>query len=66
MYINHNSCELQCYCVIQKQHIVCPRSLDLIYKVTYYMKWVKTSWIYSKHGHNIYIYELPYRNHSQS
>ena len=26
---------------------VCPRSLYPIYIVSYYMKWVKTSWTYS-------------------
>ena len=25
---------------------VCPRSLDPLYIVTYYIKWVKTSWTY--------------------
>ena len=27
---------------------VCPRSLDLFYIETYYIKWVKTSWTYSR------------------
>ena len=27
---------------------VCSRSLDKIYVVTYYTKWVKTSWTFSK------------------
>ena len=28
--------------------IVCTKSLDPIYIITYYRKWVKTSWTYSK------------------
>ena len=27
---------------------ICPRSLDLIYIVSYFINWVKTSWTYSR------------------
>ena len=36
---------------------VCPRSSDPFYKVSYYIKWVPTSWTYSislKHRYKIY------------
>jgi len=33
--------------VIFFSHVVCLRSFDSIYMVTYYLKWVKTSWTYS-------------------
>ena len=33
--------------LVTHRDIVCPRSLDLVYAVNYYMKWAKTSWIYS-------------------
>ena len=32
-----------------KATTVCPKGLDLFYIVTYYTKWVKTSWTYSRH-----------------
>ena len=32
-----------------KVFTVCPRSLDPCYIVSYYIKWVKTSWTYSKY-----------------
>ena len=31
--------------LVSPTHIVCSRSLDPFYIVTYYIKWVKTSWI---------------------
>ena len=27
---------------------VCPRSLDTVYTVSYYIKWFKTSWAYGR------------------
>ena len=34
---------------------VCPGSLDSLYIVTYYMKWVKTSLTYNNNNNNSYI-----------
>ena len=31
----------------KKKYTICPRSSDPFYKVTYYIKWVTTSWTYS-------------------
>ena len=31
----------------KSNHTVCPRSFDPFYKVSYYIKWVQTSWTYS-------------------
>ena len=28
-------------------HTVCPKNIDLFYVVTYYLKWVTTSWTHS-------------------
>ena len=36
------------------QLTACARSLDLLYIAIYYMKWVKTSWIYSSKLSTIY------------
>ena len=33
---------------------VCPRSSDPFYIVSYYMKWVTTSWTYSSASHKIF------------
>ena len=35
------------------RHTVCPGSSDPFYIVTYYIKWVTTSWIYSRNGPDI-------------
>ena len=32
---------------------ICPRSLKTFYILTYFIKWVKTSWIYISHGKGI-------------
>ena len=34
---------------VQNTIVVCQRSLDQLYVVTYHIKWVKTFWIYSTH-----------------
>ena len=34
---------------------VCPGSSDLLYIVSYYIKWFTTSWTYSISSQNIYI-----------
>ena len=31
----------------RKKYTICPRSSDPFYLVTYYIKWVTTSWTYS-------------------
>ena len=38
-------------------HTVCPRSSDPFYVVTYYVKWVTTSWTYSI-IHDVFFYGL--------
>ena len=35
-------------------HTVCPGSIDPFYIVTYYIKWVTTSWTYCKYDDVVY------------
>ena len=46
------------YVLITITHTVCPRSSDPLYLVSYYIKWVTTSWTYGRwvDGRYIYIY----------
>ena len=45
-------------CTRTLESTICPRSLDLIYIVTYYIKWVITSWTYS----NLALIKSAYTN----
>ena len=44
-------------CLIMSFYTICPRSVDPFFIVTYYIKWIKTSWTYST-GVRIYKFYL--------